>query len=244
MRVALLADSHLSGPGGPPGPLVDQLAALPGQGCDRLVLLGDLFQAWIGSPRFETEDIAAVVAALRDLRRRGVRIDYIEGNRDFFLADSVYADAFDGVVLETSFEVDGVRYLAVHGDGLNDRDWKYRFWRWLSKSRAVRFLVFHTPRRLAHRMVHSTERRLSQTNFKHRVAVPERAIRRYAERRLAEGYDVLLLGHFHEAQTWTVNGGEVRLLDAWYSSRRLEWIGPSPPAPSPTRPHTPPGEGG
>jgi UDP-2,3-diacylglucosamine hydrolase len=223
-RIALVADSHLSGPGGPAGPLLEQLTALPAQGCGRLILMGDIFQAWIGSPRFETADSAKVVDALRDLRRRGIRIDYVEGNRDFFLKDSVYADAFDGVVLETTFEVDGVRYLAVHGDGLNDRDWKYRFWRWLSKSAPVRFLVFHIPRRLAHRMVHSTERRLSQTNFKHRAVLPEEAIRRYAERRLSEGHDVLLLGHFHEPRTWTVKGGEVRLLDAWFRSRQVEWL--------------------
>jgi len=227
VRVALLADSHLSGPGGSAGPLVDQLAALPAQGCDRLILMGDVFQAWIGARRFESDDIRAVVAALRALRAGGLRIDYVEGNRDFFLKDSVYADAFDGVVLETSFTVDGVRYLAVHGDGLNDRDWKYRFWRWLSKSRPVRFLVLRIPERLAHRMVHGTEQRLSQTNFKHRAALPEEAIRRYAERRLAEGYDVLLLGHFHEGRTWAVRGGEVRLLDAWFRSRQVEWIGES-----------------
>ena len=132
LSVALVADSHLSGPGGPAGPLVAQLAALPAQGCRRLVLMGDLFQAWVGFRSFETADVRAVVAALRDLRARGIEVEYIEGNRDFFLAGSPYADAFDRVVLETSFEVGGVRYLAVHGDGLNDDDWKYRFWRRLS----------------------------------------------------------------------------------------------------------------
>ncbi|HEY7214301.1 MAG TPA: hypothetical protein VIC28_06705, partial [Thermoanaerobaculia bacterium] len=204
MSVALIADAHLGGPGGPAGPLIAQLEALPGQGCRRLVLMGDLFQAWIGFPRFETEDVVAVVSALRKLRQQGVEIDYIEGNRDFFLAGSPYADAFDRIGLEVAFEVGGVRYLAVHGDGLNDRDWRYLFWRRLSKSTPVRFLVRNIPRRLAHRMVHSTEKRLSQTNFKHRAAVPEAAIRRYAERRLAEGHDVLLLGHFHEALVWKV----------------------------------------
>jgi UDP-2,3-diacylglucosamine hydrolase len=222
--VAIIADAHLSGPGGPAGPLVEQLAALPAQGCRRLVLMGDLFQAWVGFESFETDDVRALVAALRDLRRQGVAVEYVEGNRDFFLAGSRYADAFDRVALETAFEVAGVRYLAVHGDGLNDRDRKYRFWRWLSKSAAVRHLVRHTPRRLAHRMVHSTEARLSRTNFKHRAVLPEAAIRAYAERRLAEGYDVLLLGHFHEPQIWQVPGGEVRLLDAWFRSRAVEWL--------------------
>jgi UDP-2,3-diacylglucosamine hydrolase len=222
--IAIVADAHLSGPGGPAGPLIEQLRALPGQGCRRLVLMGDLFQAWVGFRSFETEDVRAVVAALRDLRARGVRIEYVEGNRDFFLAGSPYAGAFDRVALETSFEVGGVRYLAVHGDGLNDQDWKYRFWRRLSKSAPVRLAVRATPRTLANKMVHSTERRLSRTNFKHRAALPEAAIRAYAERRLAEGHDVLLLGHFHEPRVWKVEGGEVRLLDAWFRSREVEWL--------------------
>jgi UDP-2,3-diacylglucosamine hydrolase len=224
MPIALIADAHLGGPGGGAGPLVAQIRALPGEGADRLVLMGDLFQAWIGDPRFETPEIAAVVPALRDLRRQGIRVDYVEGNRDFFLARSPYADAFDAVVLETAFTVAGTRYLAVHGDGLNDRDWKYRFWRRLSKSRPVELAVRHTPRRLAHRMVHSTEERLSKTNWKHKRELPERPIRAYAERRLAEGHDVLLLGHFHEPRVLQVEGGEVRLLDAWFRSRQVEWL--------------------
>jgi UDP-2,3-diacylglucosamine pyrophosphatase LpxH len=186
--------------------------------------MGDLFQAWVGFESFETPDIAAVVAALRNLRRLGIEIDYVEGNRDFFLAGSPYADAFDRVVLETAFTAGGRRYLAVHGDGLNDRDWKYRFWRRLSKSAPIRFALRRFPRTLARRAVHSTEQRLSQTNFKHRAELPEAAIRRYAERRLAEGHDVLLLGHFHEPRVWTVAGGEVRLLDAWFRSRQVEWL--------------------
>jgi UDP-2,3-diacylglucosamine hydrolase len=224
VQVALVADAHLDGPGGEPAPLVAQLAPLAGEGVERLILLGDIFQAWVGFPQYETPAVRAVLDAVAALRARGVKVEYIEGNRDFFVAEGPYRDAFDLVGLETSFESGGRRYLAVHGDGLNDRDYQYLAWRALSKSRASRFLVFHTPRRFAQRMVHSTERRLSRTNFKHKIAVPEAAIRAYAERRLAEGHDVLLLGHFHEPRTWRVPGGEVRLLDAWFRTRSVEWV--------------------
>jgi UDP-2,3-diacylglucosamine hydrolase len=227
--VALLADAHLGGPGGPAAPLLRQLAALPDAGCRRLVVMGDLFQAWVGHRRFETADVAAVVAALRDLRRRGLRVDYIEGNRDFFLAGSPYADAFDQVAAEVAFEDGGVRYLAVHGDGLVAGDWQYRCWRRLSKSGLSRFLAGRIPAPLARRLVSATERRLSRTNFRHRRRLPEAAIRRYAERRLAEGHDVLLVGHFHVARAWTVAGGEVRLLAAWFKTREVEWLPPASP---------------
>jgi UDP-2,3-diacylglucosamine pyrophosphatase LpxH len=233
---AIIADAHLGGPGGAAEPLVRQLEALPAQGCRRLLLLGDLFQAWVADRRFETAEIARVVAALRALRRGGLAIDYVEGNRDFFLAGSAYADAFDRVATEVALTAGATRYLAVHGDGLNDRDWQYRFWRRLAKSWPSRVLARRIPRRFAQRMVSRTEARLSRTNFKHRSALPEAAIRRYAERRLAEGYDVLLLGHFHEPRTWTVAGGEVRLLDAWFRTRKVEWLPESARTAAPGRP--------
>jgi UDP-2,3-diacylglucosamine pyrophosphatase LpxH len=120
------------------------------------------------------------------------------------------------------FTARGRRYLAVHGDGLDDGDVKYRFWRRVSKSAPTRLLMRRLPARLARRLVTSTERQLAQSNFEHKVRIPRRAIELYAERRLAEGHDVLLLGHFHEAHRWPVGEGEVRLLEAWFRSRRVE----------------------
>ncbi len=224
MSVAVIADAHLGGPGCRIERFVEQLDELPERGCRRLVLLGDIFHVWVGSRRFETEEIRVVEPVLARLRRRGVHIDYIEGNRDFFLAGSPYAPLFDTLGTELAFEVGGVRYLFVHGDGLNDRDRQYLFWRWLSKSPPVRFLVLGLPGAVARSAMHSTERRLSKTNFKHKAKVPEEAILRYGGRRLREDFDVLFLGHFHEPRSWQVEGGEIRLLDAWFNHQHVEWL--------------------
>ena len=225
MKVALVADAHLGGPGGEPGPLVAQLAPLASEGVERLILLGDIFQAWVGFRQYETPAVRAVLDQVAELRARGVRAEYIEGNRDFFIAEGPYRAAFDFVGLETRFEAAGKRYLAVHGDGLNDRDRQYLAWRWLSKSWPVKTAIRTLPRATVGRFVDRTEQKLSNTNFKHKAAVPEAAIRRYAERRLAEGHDVLLLGHFHEPRVWGVGGGEVRLLDAWFRGHHVERFG-------------------
>jgi len=225
MAVALVTDAHLGGPGGGAETLVLQLLALPETDCERLILMGDLFQAWVGDRRYETAEIRHVVEAIETLRARGLRVDYIEGNRDFFIAQGDYAQIFDGVSDEVGFEVDGTRYLAIHGDGLNARDWKYRFWRRVSKSAPSRFFMKHLPIALARRLVHGTERRLGKSNFKHKSEIPKEDILGYARRRLAEGHDVLLLGHFHEPHRWALDGGQVRLLDAWFHSRKVVWIG-------------------
>jgi UDP-2,3-diacylglucosamine hydrolase len=223
-KVAVVADAHLGGPGGEVGPLIEQLRALPEEGCDHLLLLGDIFQLWIGDRRYETPGIARVVETLSELRARGVRIDYVEGNRDFFLGESPYTHAFDRVVHEVAFDTAGKRFLAVHGDGIDVRDWKYRFWRALSKSRPSRFGASLVPRRFAQRLVFGTERKLSATNQKHKRSIPEEVVRRYGRRRLAEGHDVLLLGHFHEPRVLEVPEGEIRLLEAWYDAPEIVWL--------------------
>lgn len=224
-RLAVVADAHLGGPGGPPAPLVAQLLELPERGVGRLILLGDLLQVWVGFPQYSSAESAALLAAVEELRARGLRVDYIEGNRDFFLAAGPARAVFDSIGLETAATVDGVRYLFVHGDGLNERDRSYLAWRWLSKSWAVKSVIRTLPAAFVGRFVHGTERKLSGTNFKHKARVPVDAITRYAERRLAEGHDVLVLGHFHEERRWQVAGGEVLLLDAWFRSRRVERFG-------------------
>jgi UDP-2,3-diacylglucosamine hydrolase len=225
LSIAVVADAHLGGPGGPAEPLVAQLAELPQQGCKRLVLLGDLFQVWVGSDKYETDDVRAVQAALIDLRNQGVQLDYVEGNRDFFIGEGPYRSLFDTFSTEVSFDIAGRSYLAVHGDGLNDRDRQYLFWRWLSKSMLSRFIMLNLPAGLAQRAVGVTESQLGKTNFQHRMKVPEDAIRQYATRRFKEGFDVLLLGHFHEPQRWREGEGEIQLLDAWFRTRQVEWFG-------------------
>ena len=224
MALAIVADAHLDGPGGEAGPLIAQLRALPEQGCERLLLLGDLFQAWVGFPQFEPSGLGELLAVVSGLRAHGIRVDYLEGNRDFFLAGSPYATFFDFVGDEVAFSHGGVRYLAVHGDGLDDKDVQYRLWRRATKSFPVRLAMRYLPARLARRLVDSTERKLAQTNFKHRLAIPTAAIERFAARRLLPGHDVLLLGHFHEERRWRVEGGEVWLLPAWFQTRRIRII--------------------
>ena len=228
MSVAVIADAHIDGPGGEPGPLVEQLRELGENGCARLILLGDLFQTWIGQRRYETAAIRQVTAALAELKARGVRLDYVEGNRDFFIGRGPYAGLFDFVGDEVAVEVGGRRMLLVHGDGLNRKDRLYRFWRWFSHCPPVRLAMFHLPRWLAHRLVVGFERGLAKTNFKHKTEIPEEPILEFARRRFAEGYDTLLLGHYHEPRHWRLPEGDVWLLDAWFSSRRVEWLGGEP----------------
>ena len=212
MSVALVADAHLGGEGGGPEPLLEQLETLPGLGCQRLVLVGDLFQAWVGLPGFQTDEIRVVVAAIGDLRRKGVPVDYVEGNRDFFL--DTYHSLFDRLAPELEVVVGERKYLILHGDGVDPSDRQYLFWRSLSKSRLTRVVAGALPAPLARWLMSRTERRLARTNFRHKIRIPEEAIRRLGDARLTQEHYGLILGHYHEERLLATEKGPIWLLPA------------------------------
>ena len=145
---------------------------------------------------------------------------YVEGNREFFLRGSYVERYFREVCDEESFELGGKRFLLTHGDLLNEKDRPYRFWRAISKNRLSRASIALIPKRVANRFVWSVEARLYRSNFKHKTRLPVEMIRAFAARRFREGYDVLLLGHFHKSWQEEVDGGRVEILPAFVEDRR------------------------
>ena len=62
-----------------------------------VVLMGDLFNLWIGDRALEQPHQRAVIDALASLRSRGVAVRYVEGNRDYRVSA-----AYVGTALDTS----------------------------------------------------------------------------------------------------------------------------------------------
>ncbi len=199
-------------PGGPGGG--------GGRKATEISLLGDIFHFFIAHPKFETPAIARFLQAVERLSARGVSVTYIEGNREFFLRGSYAHRYFREVCDEQTFEQGGRRFLLTHGDLLNDRDLPYRFWRFLSKNALSRAAIAFIPKEAGNRFVWSVEARLYRSNFKHKKRLPVETIRAFADRRMREGIDVILLGHFHKSWTEQVGQGRVEILPAFVEERR------------------------
>ncbi|HTR04850.1 MAG TPA: UDP-2,3-diacylglucosamine diphosphatase [Thermoanaerobaculia bacterium] len=217
---AVIADSHVGRQAGDEGPFLQALETARRRGATAITLLGDVFHFFIAHRKFETPAIARFLETARALRDAGTPITYVEGNRDFFLRGSYAEGAFREVCDEETFVEGGRRFLATHGDLLNDRDHAYRFWRFLSKNRASRAAVSLVPRQAATRLVWKTEARLHRSNFKHKKELPVAMIRSFAARRFREGVDVLLLGHFHKPWVDESGGKRIEILPAFVEERR------------------------
>ena len=217
---AVIADSHVGRKPGDEEPFLEALETARRRGATAITLLGDIFHFFIAHKKFETPAVVRFLEASRRLNDAGVPVTYVEGNRDFFLRGSYAEASFHRVCDEEIFETGGRRFLATHGDLLNDRDRSYRFWRFLSKNRVSRLAVSFVPRELGNRFVWKVEGRLYRSNFKHKKLLPVEMIREFTQRRMREGVDVVLLGHFHRSWAESVGAGRVEILPAFVEERR------------------------
>lgn len=225
-QIFVIGDSHIGLADGSERDVVGWLDRLTTLRPKALYLNGDVFHYLIAHPKFRTLPVQKLFAKLRELRDRGTAVHYVEGNRDFFLQGSFVEDAVTDIALEYDVRAGGKRYLIVHGDMINDRDWPYRFWRRVSKNPVSKLGVKLIPKPIARRFVDSVEQRLARSNFKHKRRLPVELMETYARKRSREGFTHVVFGHFHHKLVLHANGATVTVLPAWYESREAMMIDP------------------
>jgi UDP-2,3-diacylglucosamine hydrolase len=100
---------------------------------DRLYVLGDLFEAWIGDDDDSPFNRQAI-DAFRRFSDAGSELFFMHGNRDFLLGDK-FADDCGGVLLDEGTVADlyGTRALLMHGDNLCTEDHAYQQFRAMAR---------------------------------------------------------------------------------------------------------------
>jgi len=230
-----VADAHLTRD----DPEVDSFILFlreEGPKASSICILGDLFNIWFGKAKFALPHHTRVLQALGDLRGAGVRLTYVEGNRDFHLRRTHLGDPFDAVVEDHLVEEHaGWKVWAHHGDAINIEDRQYLAWKAFSKSAAIYGAFSLLPGAWGMKLGESLESRLSGTNLRHKSRFPEAHCLSYAGRVFERGASALVLGHFHEERY--IDCGEkdgrrrgVWVLPAWRGTHRyLAFDGEGPP---------------
>lgn len=224
-QIFVIGDSHIGLADGSEVPILTWLDRLVQLQPRALYLNGDLFHYLIADPKFYTSSVEKVFTRFRELRDAGVAVHYVEGNRDFFLSGSFAEKSVTDIGFEYVIPAGKQKYLIVHGDMINDRDYPYRFWRFASKNALSQFGLKFVPRRVARSFVDSVERRLARSNFKHKSRLPIEHMRNYVDQRSEEGITHVVFGHFHEKLVLE-GASTVTVLPPWYENGEAMIIDP------------------
>jgi len=192
----------------------DFLASLPGR-ARTLYVVGDLFDFWFEYRTAIPRDLFPTLSALQQLRERGVGIVYLNGNHDFwlgpFLRESLGITTVDGALPVTA---QGRRLWLHHGDGLVGGDLGYKLLRGVLRSPlSVRIYQLLHPD-LGIPLAHAVSG-LSRRSRGHAPLEPERLWREIALPRFAEGYDGVLVGHFHHVHEQRDGDRQFMILGDW-----------------------------
>ena len=217
----MIADAHLRGDDETTDRFLRFLRSI-GNADDTVILAGDIFDLWVVRDGLEMPFHWSFLESVADLRRRGIHVKYIEGNRDYFVAERYGDRPFSSVIEEVLVEDHAGRRIHIaHGDLLNTQDLQYRRWRRLSRSTPARKLVRWTPGWVLAPLFHSIESRLRTTNTSFRMRFPVDQAKEYAQRAFDEGCDFIVLGHFHEERVMEFDGNRrLYVVPGWHETYR------------------------
>jgi UDP-2,3-diacylglucosamine hydrolase len=164
---------------------------------DRLVILGDLFDFWFEYKYAIPKEHHQVLFMLTDLKRRGITIDYVSGNHDFWMDDFFTTQI--GIQVHRDYynlEYEGRKIHLIHGDGLAQADRGYRLLKRIFRNRFNIWLYRKLPPDWAiplAKKVSGSSRRYTSRRDQNFAADYEA----YAAGKLQEGFDIVVIGHLH-----------------------------------------------
>lgn len=196
MKIIFIADSHLKGLGDPnQAALASFLDGLIG--IDKLIILGDFFDLWVGLNDVVYQQYKPVLKSLFSLSESGVEIIYIEGNHDFHMGP-YFTETLRAKVYPEScgLMLDDKRIYMAHGDTINMTA-GYRILRALLRGPILKMLraIISPP------MAWNIGKAMSSGSRGYGKKDPaiDKAQKEFAKEQLKKGFDGVILGHSHAA---------------------------------------------
>lgn len=159
-----------------------------------IYILGDFLHVWAGDDASNawSDEITELLAGLAD---QGIRLFFLEGNRDFLIGEQFLDKAkMQRLVDPTVIRFGEENVLLSHGDRYCTQDYSHFYFQFLTRNRWFRFLFLRLPYALRQSLVNRV-RDYSQQNTRKTYesmqtmpAAMQKELRRYAAARLIHGH--------------------------------------------------------
>lgn len=211
MAIYFISDAHLGEGSGENENVklarLESFFELAGKDAEKLFILGDLFDFWFEYKHAIPKQHLKIIFRLSQLVDKGVEVHYITGNHDFWLGDFLSREA--GIIIHrdayATTEQEKKLFL-IHGDGISPSDKGYRVLKKILRNRLNIWLYRKIPVDwgipLA-KFVSGTSR--DYTSARDVTYIKDYEI--YAQKKIKEGFDVVMIGHLHHPVITALEGG-------------------------------------
>lgn len=181
-----------------------------------LFIVGDLFDYWFEYQSVVPKGYFRLFTKLADLTESGIPISYLVGNHDFWLKSYFREELGVQIFLEPiERTINDKRFYIHHGDGLLKNDTGYRILKKILRSRVNIFLfsLLHPD------LTGWVARWSSRKSRKHvgKRSFEEHDMVEFAEKRIQEGFDYVIMGHNHIPRLRNIGKGAYVNLGDWVS---------------------------
>ncbi len=176
--------------------LIQLFAELSESKLECFVLLGDIFDFFMGSSSYYCKKFKEVGDALSRLAASGTRVIYFEGNHEFDLSHAKWAgvEYIDSGNYEFSLS-DGTSFIMAHGDLVFSSETYLKFRRFV-KSWFVKFAVRQLPGKLMDHLMLKTSH-ASRAQDQYRTVDHDSLLDRFQGWLNASSSTYGVFGHFH-----------------------------------------------
>jgi UDP-2,3-diacylglucosamine hydrolase len=167
---------------------------------DRLYILGDLFDYWVGPSHLQLDDYRHALGILRRFSSGGPKVFFVPGNRDYLVGPEFERAAGLKLLPERDeVSLGGRRVLFAHGDFLYNRNPRYTAYRRIGGARGIRRVIASMPTalslHLAARFREVSRRDTPKAPFRSRADLLAPAMKLFGK-----GIDVVVCGHLHREE--------------------------------------------
>lgn len=193
-----------------------------------LFLLGDIFDLWVGGHEYFARKFQPLIGTLRELKKAGARITYIEGNHDVHVEGFFQKKLGIEVFVEAQYYViDGLRVRVEHGDLINSHDVAYLKYRSVIRNPLVKPLGNILPGRFWDHIGNKASKKSRERSGHYRASNEGpllEMIRAHAPKAYDEKpFDIIISGHMHvfDDHVLDVDGHKVRSINlgSWFEER-------------------------
>lgn len=183
--------------------------------CEKLYLIGDIFDYWFDYKTVIPKYFYRTLAKLKEYTDKGIEIEYLMGNHDFGHY-RFFKEELGIMVIDKDIERvhNGKKFYISHGDGKADNDTGYLILRSILRNRVANFV---------YRIIHpdwgiglasgSSKKSRSYTDGK--SYGENDGMIKFAKRKIDEGFDYVVMGHRHKRIELDYNNGKYFNLGEW-----------------------------